>query len=224
MCRVELSHRPSSPSASFGGLEEWEKAAEDAKECIRLNPEFIKGYYRLAAAQMGSHDYEAALATIRQGLGVENNNAQLLKQMRTVKQAQRIAETKQNTTSNTLGASYMDEASRKELQDLQQQYTQTNRELQTIQATLSKIQRESKSSELTRKELIPLLPETKCYRSVGKMFLLSSRDGVIDFLDEHMATCSKQESDMNQKVEYLQRRLRSQKQNIEELVGASRSA
>mmetsp|Transcript_19134 Transcript_19134/g.40255 ORF Transcript_19134/g.40255 Transcript_19134/m.40255 type:complete len:163 (+) Transcript_19134:196-684(+) len=75
----------SNRSASHAGLQEWESAIKDAKECIRLDPEFIKGYYRLATAQLESKDYDASEATIKQGLGIDANHAQLTKLLRNVK-------------------------------------------------------------------------------------------------------------------------------------------
>jgi len=41
----------SNRSACYAGKKEWSAAAEDAKECMKLDPTFLKGYYRLATAQ-----------------------------------------------------------------------------------------------------------------------------------------------------------------------------
>ena len=57
---------------------------EDAKECIRLLPQFVKGYYRLATAQLALEEYDAAQATIKQGLVMDANNAPLLKLLTTI--------------------------------------------------------------------------------------------------------------------------------------------
>ena len=56
------------------------------------------------------------------------------------------------------------------------------------------------------------------YRSVGKMFLLSSRQQVMERLDKDMETEKKREEDLMQKQDYLERRLKSQQQNIQELL------
>jgi len=37
-------------SACYASKNNWEKSAEDAKTCVELDPEFIKGYYRLGVA------------------------------------------------------------------------------------------------------------------------------------------------------------------------------
>ena len=201
-------------SASYAGKKDWEAAVGDAKECIRLDPTFVKGYYRLATAQMEMKDWDAAEATIKQGLGVDGSNPQLQKQMRTVKQAKK-AQAAAATRTRT-----MDASSSKELTELQQQYVQTNREYNTVKANILKAQREYKSDEITNAELekLPQDDNAKMYRGIGKMFLLSSRDDVMDHLNKHMETEKKREGDLTQKLDYLERRMKSQRSNMEELL------
>jgi chaperonin cofactor prefoldin len=207
-------------SASYSGLQDWKLAAEDAKECIRLDPTFIKGYYRLSSAQIELKQYDAATATIRQGLTLEANNAQLLKQMRIIKQLQKVEAAKLASpkASNHGG---LDEAATRELQELQVQYGQTNREFGTVQANLNMTQREYKMADLTKTELDEVPEGTKCYRSIGKMFMMSTQESVLGHLDKQMNDNKKKESEMTQKMEYLERRMKSQRQNIEELMSPS---
>jgi prefoldin subunit 1 len=207
-------------SASYSGLQDWKVAAEDAKECIRLDPTFIKGYYRLSSAQIELKQYDAATATIRQGLTLEANNAQLLKQMRIIKQLQKVEAAKLASpkASNHGG---LDEAATRELQELQVQYGQTNREFGTVQANLNMTQREYKMADLTKTELDEVPEGTKCYRSIGKMFMQSTQESVLGHLDRQMNDNKKNESEMTQKMEYLERRMKSQRQNIEELMSPS---
>ena len=130
-------------SACYAGLEEWAKAVEDSKECIRLDPKFMKGYYRLATAQLELKDYDMALATIKQGLSLDANNAQLLKVMRNIKYAKRAATTVPETNEKKL-----DIATSQELHDLQLQHAETTREYNKVQANLSKLQREHKINQI----------------------------------------------------------------------------
>jgi len=214
----------SNRSASYAGLEQWDKAAEDAKECIRLDPSFVKGYYRLATAQSELQEHDAALATIRQGLAVDANNPQLTKQMRIVQQNKKLAQARKSQAVNhpnaAAGGQQLDEATARELQELQQQYAQTHRALQTAQASAQKTERETRLAELTRRELQNDVPETaRCYRSIGKMFLQTSQPALIEHLDGRLAEQSKAQQDNTSRTEYLERQLQSQRQNIEELVG-----
>lgn len=216
----------SNRSASYAGLNQWDKAADDAKECIRLDPTFVKGYYRLTTAQIELKQYDAAAATIRQGLGVEANNPQLLKQQRMVQQLKKSAEAakkrKQSTPASggpTMGA--MDSATSSELQELQMQYVQMNRELETLKVNINKTEREFKMAEYTKADL-ELLPESSaCYRSIGKMFLKEPRPDIMKYLDKNMEEATKKENSMKQKIEYLEKKIKSQRQNIEELVKSS---
>lgn len=207
-------------SASYGGLAQWQQALDDAKECIRLDPTFVKGYYRLAAAQIEVKDFDGAIATIRQGLAIDANNPQLSKQMRIVQQQKKVALAKAQAPVTAASGQQLDAATTRELQDLQIQYNQSNRDLSTVQANLVKTQREHKVSEITTQELQEIPEDTKCYRSIGKMFLRSTKQGVLNHLNESMEKNKKMEADMTKKMEYLERQLKSQRQNIEELIAS----
>lgn len=226
----------SNRSASHGGKGDWQASSDDAKECIRLDPSFIKGYYRLAAAQMELKEFDGALATIRQGLALDKDNAQLLKQMRTVKHLKKesqkpapslqsgmaggsITNNNGNTMTTTSGKP-LDAATQRELQDLQLQYNQANREFNTVNANLVKTQREFHINELTKGELEVLPEDSNCYRSIGKMFLKSDKKGVMENLDKKMEDQKKKETDMTQKLEYLDRRIKSTQKNMEELLSS----
>ncbi|CAN0208248.1 unnamed protein product, partial [Discosporangium mesarthrocarpum] len=58
------------------------KAALEARECIRLDPAFVKGYYRLATAQTELGELDEALATVGKGLAKDPSNGDLLRQQR----------------------------------------------------------------------------------------------------------------------------------------------
>jgi stress-induced-phosphoprotein 1 len=57
----------SNRSAAYAGKMEFEKAAEDAAECCKVKPEFMKGWFRLASAQYELGQYEEASAAILSG-------------------------------------------------------------------------------------------------------------------------------------------------------------
>ncbi|CAN0444402.1 unnamed protein product, partial [Hapterophycus canaliculatus] len=59
----------SNRSACYALQGNHEKAKEEAEACIRINPDFIKGYYRLATAQTDMGEIDAALETVKTGLG-----------------------------------------------------------------------------------------------------------------------------------------------------------
>mmetsp|Transcript_562 Transcript_562/g.866 ORF Transcript_562/g.866 Transcript_562/m.866 type:complete len:262 (+) Transcript_562:59-844(+) len=215
----------SNRSACYAGKKEWTAASEDAKSCIKLDPTFIKGYYRLANALIEIEELDAAHSTIKQGLNVDQNNVQLLRQLQTVKtqkkklQIRKKQEQKSASAINLPTGGSGDAAVNKELQELHQQYVETLREQKTVEANINMAQREYQAHELTKSE-IDQLPETNTtmYRSVGKMFMLSTRDEINEHLEQSMKDEKKKENDLTQKQEYMTRRLKSQQQNIQELV------
>lgn len=219
----------SNRSACYAGKKEWTAAAEDAKVCIKIDPTFIKGYYRLANAQIELEELDAAHSTIKQGLNVDQNNVQLLRQLQAVKtnkkklQIRKKQEQKSSQMNLPTGGTG-DAAVNKELQELHGQYVQTMREQKTVEANINMAQREYQAHELTKSEIdkLPLTDDTSMYRSVGKMFMLSSREEVDEHLEQCMKEEKKKESELTQKLEYLTRCLKSQQQNIKELVPAAR--
>ena len=81
--------------------------------------------------------------------------------------------------------------------------------------------RSFKAHELTKNELekLPISDtDTRMYRSIGKMFMLSSRPEVMENIEKSMAMEKLRETDLLQKQEYLERRIKSQQQNIQELM------
>ena len=83
------------------------------------------------------------------------------------------------------------------------------------------LKKRNDSNELTKSELDKLPPsdlEVKMYRSIGKMFMLMSRSEVMTYLDESIERESKIETDLEGKLNYLERRMKSQQANIAELT------
>ncbi|CAN0137184.1 unnamed protein product [Ectocarpus fasciculatus] len=60
---------------------EWEDAAHDAAECIKVNKNFVKGYFRLATAKKNLNELDAAAD---RGLCVEPRNADLKKNLKEI--------------------------------------------------------------------------------------------------------------------------------------------
>lgn len=215
-------------SACYGALGQWRIACDDAKECIRLNPIFVKGYYRLASAQLELEEYDLAMATIRQGMAIDNNNAQLTKLLRIIQQQKKVAQVKQqqlvqqSSQMPVTAVGEMESSAAQELQELQAQQRQTSIELGTVQATAIRAQKEYNIANLTREELERSVPEeARCFRSIGKMFARTTRGDMLAHLQDKMAVQSKLGNDLVQKADYLERQLKSQQQNIQELIGSS---
>jgi stress-induced-phosphoprotein 1 len=212
-------------SACYAGIQDWNSAITDAKECIRLEPSFVKGYYRLALAQLESSDIPSAIATIQQGLQIDPRNGPLTKQLQLAKQKQQLQQQRRRraaSTNATAQPSILPNLStaNAELMELQQSYIQTLRELKLVETNIRQSQRELQSHTLTQQELNdPALMDstTTMYRAVGKMFLRSTRSDVLQHLDTSISIeRTRQEEDTNKQT-YLERKLQSIQQNIREL-------
>lgn len=163
-------------SASYAGIQDWTDALEDAKECIKLNPQFVKGYYRLGIAQLELKDYTGAHSTIKRGLSFDTNNPQLLKVLKSIRQRQQQQQQSKrtgvssatsgqqsaspNNNSNNNNNQYsnirnndLDVATIQEVRDLQVQYESMVREYQSTQVDLQRAQREERMYSITSNEL-----------------------------------------------------------------------
>lgn len=213
----------SNRSASHAGVQDWENSVKDAKECIRLEPEFIKGYYRLATAQLESKDYDAAEATIKQGLAIDSNHAQLTKLMRNVKLYKKAAAAPSSAATSAAGGGnvtrQLDTATMRELHDLQVQYSNTAREYNTVKANLMKAEKEEKMYGITLKEVSDNPSSSGDYfRSVGKVFMRQSQPETFEHLETNIQNQKKKQQELSGKSEYLEKRLQSQQMNMKELA------
>jgi len=237
----------SNRSACYSSLNQWESSTKDAEQCINLSPSFIKGYYRLATAQLELGLLEKALTTVKKGLASDIDNTQLLKLQRTIKQkkvnirrdaaARKQQQPKKQQhqllksgiqTPNTLSAT-----ANKEVYDLQQQFIANSREHNILKASLTRSQREQKVNSITSAELEKLenngaqngeiqdTEKIKMYRGIGKMFMLSDQVQVMQYLREGLEKEKKKELDMTSKMEYLEKKMTSQQNNIQELIKSS---
>lgn len=80
----------SNRSACFAAIEEWEKAADDGRQCIITDKSFVKGYFRSALALKNMGNLEGALDAVKRGLGIESTNLDLKKMSREIEEAQRM--------------------------------------------------------------------------------------------------------------------------------------
>ena len=67
----------SNRSAAYASLRLWDKAIADGNECVRLRPDWAKGYCRLGAAFEGQNDLVKAENAYAEGLEREPENALL---------------------------------------------------------------------------------------------------------------------------------------------------
>ncbi|CAG8446959.1 33_t:CDS:1 [Funneliformis caledonium] len=74
----EVSVCLSNRSAAYISLEQWVNAYADAEWCIKIKPDFSKGYFRKGKALMGLKRYEEAVHAFEIGLEFEPTNDSLI--------------------------------------------------------------------------------------------------------------------------------------------------
>ncbi|CAK9441784.1 uncharacterized protein LODBEIA_P56520 [Lodderomyces beijingensis] len=89
---IEASPQPnhvlySNRSGSYASLKEYAKALEDAQECVKISPEWAKGYNRVAGAQFGLGNLEDAQRAYQQCLSLDPSNAQAKDGLKSVENA-----------------------------------------------------------------------------------------------------------------------------------------
>jgi len=67
----------SNRSACYASLEKYDKALEDGKECVKLKPDWPKGYTRKGLAEFFLKEYDAAAETYKAGLKLAPEDATL---------------------------------------------------------------------------------------------------------------------------------------------------
>lgn len=221
---IKLDHKNhmyySNRSVSYLGKGKLDEAVKDAKECIRLEPTFMKGYYRLATAQTEMNDFDKALTTIKHALQLEPKNPQIVKLNRLVN-AKKASSKRATSTPSVLKskAEPLDPAVSKEVSDLRNQLRNSVRDYNVVSVEIEKLQNERVYNETTKSELGNLPDDTKAiYRRVGKMFMKSARKEINGLLEQAINDDKKTLDDLSQKKGYLERQIKSQQQNIRELT------
>ena len=119
------------------------------------------------------------------------------------------------------GVAGVDSSLSKEIMDLQGQLKNTVRDYSQVHGDIIKAQKGKRINEITLSELDDIPQEdsnAKMYLGVGKMFMASTRENVYSTLQEEIKDNEKKANELTQKKEYLERRMKSQQQNIIELT------
>lgn len=80
----------SNRSACYAALEKWQEAAEDGRQCVITDKNFVKGYFRAALGYQKLGNLDSALDYVKRGLGVDFQNADLKKMSREIEEAMRL--------------------------------------------------------------------------------------------------------------------------------------
>lgn len=74
----------SNRAASWQGLSNYEKAAEDASFCIKVRPDWLKGYFRKGVAMQNMNKLDEAQKAFDGALKVEPNNHEVMEKLQAI--------------------------------------------------------------------------------------------------------------------------------------------
>ena len=101
---------------------------------------------------------------------------------------------------------------------MQEQLSVYSRDIRSVQAKIANIQRDTRANEVTANHVVSLAPNLKTYRTVGKTFVLTTREEIESRLDNEHGDLIKQQRDLLDRKEYLERRISSTTSNMRDLA------
>ena len=88
------------------------------------------------------------------------------------------------------------------------------RDLRSVQNSLTVIQRETRSNQVTAKQIEALNESTSLFRACGKAFYMASQEDVKQDLEREAEQLSKTAKDLANREEYLERRIAQNRSNM----------
>jgi tetratricopeptide (TPR) repeat protein len=147
----------SNRSACYIEKQDFESAITDSKECIKRNPDFLKGYYRLSQAYMNLRRYDDAINVVNAGLDKDPRNKDLKKQRQLcLANKKRARDQARQMQPNRV----LDEAAQKEVAELRKSLQSAVREHNRIRGQIGSCGREIRMNQLTQSELQETDPTT----------------------------------------------------------------
>lgn len=205
----------SNRSVCYASKKDWKLSLDDANECVTKDPNFIKGYFRKATAEIELQLYSEAELTLAKvdTISPENDQTHKLKRYIRTKRAPL-----KSTEVSKKPAKQLDEAQKKEFMDLQEQLINYNRELRLVNSRISKSQHEVKLNQVTTSHVNTLTEDVPVYRSVGKSFILSTKPNIEDRLQQDFSTYSKNLRELVDQREYLDKRIANISTELKDLT------
>lgn len=208
----------SNRSACYASKGLWQKAVDDASTCIEKDTKFVKGYYRLATAFAELGRFEDAELTLETAMKIEPDNELIVRHLKTIR-SKKVAAASALTMKEAKrkAPKKLNESQIKEMQELQEEASSYSRDLRGVTNRLVSLGRDSRSNQVTESQIVSLPADVPLYRSVGKAFVLSSQANIQEHLDNERGTITKNQRDLQDRKEYLERRLQSTTQNMRDL-------
>eukprot|EP00244_Chara_vulgaris_P002332 TRINITY_DN14078_c0_g1_i1.p1 TRINITY_DN14078_c0_g1~~TRINITY_DN14078_c0_g1_i1.p1 ORF type:complete len:127 (-),score=29.04 TRINITY_DN14078_c0_g1_i1:36-416(-) len=105
--------------------------------------------------------------------------------------------------------------------ELQGRLMETNAKLKQVSQQLLGKEREKRRAVITGQELDELPSDTRTFRAIGKMFVLQSRDDLMEELNTVVGDADKETAKLQSRKEYLERQMKEIENNFRELLQQS---
>ena len=112
----------------------------------------------------------------------------------------------------------LDEAQRKELFELQEQTSSYARDLRAVVSRLNSLSREAAATDNTQTQIKEFSEQTALYRGIGKAYVQQERSVIDSALTEELNIIDKNYKDLQDRKEYLERRITSNQSNLRDLT------
>lgn len=102
--------------------------------------------------------------------------------------------------------------------ELQAKMLETQQKMKLSDLQIENFKRSMTHAQLTDQEIGALPEDAKLYESVGRMFIISSKEEVAKGLTDKQATCREKIKNLQSNKEYLERNLKESENSLRELI------
>lgn len=158
---------------------------------------------------------------VQSALQVEPENEQMMRQSRLIRN-------KRNAATSAIGGGaggqvrkQLSESAQKEYETLREEGSSYHRDLRGVNNHLSVVARDTRATQVTQAQVAMCDDTTNLYKSVGKAYVWASKQDVEETLKKDAISLKKTENDLNDRKQYLERRIQSNQANIKDLIGSA---
>ena len=115
----------------------------------------------------------------------------------------------------------LSESAQKEFEALREEGTTYHRDLRGVNNNLGVVQRDTRATQVTQAQVAMCDDKTNLYKSIGKAYVWATKQDIEDTLKKDAISLKKTESDLNDRKQFLERRIHSNQANIKDLLGST---
>ena len=146
---------------------------------------------------------------VQSALQVEPENEQMMRQSRLIRN-------KRNAATSAIGGGaggqvrkQLSESAQKEYETLREEGSSYHRDLRGVNNHLGVVARDTRATQVTQAQVSMCDENTNLYKSVGKAYVRASKQEIEETLKKDAINLKKTEQDLNDRKQYLERRIQS---------------